>query len=261
MRSVSAAANPPRNSRAKPARRDTRKTARARRRAKPVRIVRARAAAFGRRTEFRDDIFARAGRWLRRKLTFRRPVLYMTGALVAFVAVGGAVRRRLCPRRGRQGRWRGHGASRPMPASAFPSFICPARTARRRKPSWPVLGFKPGQSIFAADLPHGARPSHALPWVAAAAGDAPLSGFHLRQHRREAALRAVAVRPRACSVVERVGRASSPGDARRIPAICRSLSASAPKGGDDLVEAIAGPSRRRRARARPCSASASGAGT
>ena len=159
MRSVRRSRKSARNSRNKPVRRDTRKTARANSEAPRQ--------TFGRRARLRDDIFSRAFRRVQGWLTFRRPMLYLTGglmmlALVAALFAGGYV----------------HAAiSRFDAATAAVSDYAGFTISRlhlagenRTSPQTilAVLNFKPGQSIFDADLQKAQARLVRLPWVARA---------------------------------------------------------------------------------------------
>ncbi|MCP5411932.1 MAG: FtsQ-type POTRA domain-containing protein [Alphaproteobacteria bacterium] len=121
--------------------------------------------AFGRRTEFRDDLFARAGR--RVKAVFTGPMMLMTSAVVVFALVAalfasGAVGR---------GFRAVNGAINTVIADAGFGIAEIHITGNARTPYrqvLAVLGMKPGQSIFTADLT-GARARLAqLDWIATA---------------------------------------------------------------------------------------------
>lgn len=236
MRSVNKSRKSSRNSASKPARRDTRKTTRPKAPAKPARKSAAR-ESFGRRTEFRDDIFARAGRWVRRKLTFRRPVLYLFGGSLAFVLVvalfaGGYV----------QGVVRTvNGAAADVAGYAGLSLSRLHLSGENRVPAQTILaatGFKPGQSIFDADLKMARARLLQLPWVAEAvvARRYPDS---ISVHIVEKHPFAIWKSAKGLYVIARNGKPitkATLGEFPKLPV----FAGDPPKGGADLVEAVAG---------------------
>jgi len=159
MRSVRRSRKSARNARTKPARRDTRKATRA--------STEAPRQAFGRRTRLRDDIFSRAFRRVRGWLTFRRPILYLTGSLLALSLVaalfaGGYVRA-----------WTNTLDAGAAAVSNYAGFGISKLHLTGQNRTAPqtilaVLNFKPGQSIFDADVQMARARLTRLPWVASA---------------------------------------------------------------------------------------------
>lgn len=224
-----------RNGRAKPARRDTRKTTRAKPAAKASKAAPAR--PFGRRTEFRNDVFARFGRWLRHKLTFRRPVLYLSGTLLASVVViglfaGGYIRAGLDRIES--------GADAVSSYAGFGISKLHLAGEDRTPPQQvlAVLNFKPGQSIFDADLGLARARLMQLPWVA----EAEVT----RRYPDSVSVAITEKHPFALwqstsglFVIERSGAVITRATVKEFPKLPVFVG-DPPKGGDDLVEAVSG---------------------
>jgi cell division protein FtsQ len=192
--------------------------------------------SIGRRIQLSNDPVTRFFRRARSWLSFRRPMLTMTAALIvlAFLAAlfaGGYVGRAI------------NGVN-----TAFENVIADAGfgisslhlAGNRRTPPKMILaalGFEPGQSIFAADL-HAARARlMALDWVA----DAEVS----RTYPDSISVSIVEKVPFALwqsqnglYVVERSGRVIARADALNFPHLPLFVG-DAPQGGADLVDAIA----------------------
>ena len=236
MRSVGNSRKPARNSRAKPARRDTRKATRGKAPAKAAKKPLPR-DRYVRRTAFRDGQLARARDWLRRKLSFRRPMLYLTGALVSFVFVaalfaGGYVAAAI-----------GTAETAVTAVSAYAGFGISKLhlSGENRTPPQTilaVLNFKPGQSIFDADLRMARARLLRLPWVAAAEVTRryPDSiSVHLVEKRPFALWKSA----KGLYVIERSGAVITKANLAAFPHL-PIFAGDPPKGGDALVEAIAG---------------------
>lgn len=159
MRSVTRSRKSARNTRAKSGRGSARNAARAK--------TEAPRQAFGRRAHFRNDIVSRAFRRVRGWLTFRRPILYLTGALMALALVaalfaGGYVQAAI-------GRFNA-GTAAVSDYAGFTIAKLHLSGEQRTSPQTilAVLNFKPGQSIFDADLQKAQARLVRLPWVASA---------------------------------------------------------------------------------------------
>ena len=216
--------------RAKPARRDARKTGRAKS-AKP-RAQR----PFGRRKTSRADIFWRAVGELRERFTIRRPVLYLAEALLALTVIaglfaGGYVRAavdRVDSAADAVSAYAGFGISKLHLAGAD-----------RTNPQTilAVLDFRPGQSIFGADLQMARARLMRLPWVKQARVT--------RRYPDSISVGIVEKKPFALwrgpnhlYVIERSGAVittATPAQFPKLPV----FAGDPPKGGADLIEAIA----------------------
>lgn len=231
MRQVNGRRKSARGSTAKPARRDSRKSTRA-----PAKTRSPAREHFGRRTEFRDGIFARTGRWLRRKLSIRRPMLYLTAAIMALVLVvalfaGGYVR---------AGIERINAATDAVSAYAGFGISEIHLAGENRTPPetiLAVLNFKPGQSIFSADLRMAQARLMRLPWVASAQVTRryPDSIFVKLAEKRPFALWQST---KGLFVIERSGAVITTASVKQFPHLPVFIGA-APKGGAALVDAIA----------------------
>jgi cell division protein FtsQ len=243
MRQVSKPQKSSRRSASKPARRDTRKTTRSKAPAKPVRKTarkstkgQVRRENFGRRTDFRDDIFARTGRWLREKLTFRRPVLYLTGTVLALVLVaalfaGGYVHRAVRTVNGAAGDVAGYAGLSLSKLHLSGENRVSAQTILA------VAGFRPGQSIFDADLRMARARLMQLPWVA----DAVVARRYpdsITVHIVEKHPFAVWKSAKGLYVIERSGKPIVKTTLAQFPKL-PVFAGDPPKGGADLIEAIA----------------------
>jgi len=228
MRSVRRSRKSTRNARTKPARRDTRKATRAKNEAPRQ--------AFSRRAQLRDDIFSRAFRRVRGWLTFRRPILYLTGglltlSLIAALFAGGYVRA-----------WLGTLNAGATAISSYAGFSIANLHLAGEKRTAPqtilaVLNFKPGQSIFDADLQMARARLERLPWVARAevtrrypdsisVGIVEKQPFALWQS------------PKGLAVIERSGAVITKTTFEEFAKLPLFIGGS-PEHGDALVEAIA----------------------
>jgi cell division protein FtsQ len=230
MRSVSSR-KPARKSRAKSGRRDTRKTGRMKT-AKPAAPRR----AFGRRTHFRDDIFARAYRAVRRQFSFRRPVLYLTGGLMALSGIvalfaGGYVQSAV--------RTIDSVAAAVSADAGFGISKLHLAGENRTAPQTilAVLNFKPGQSIFDADLRMARARLERLPWVARATVT--------RRYPDSVSVRLVEKQPfalwqspKGLVVIERSGAVITKTRVKDFPNLPLFVG-GAPEGGDELMRAVA----------------------
>lgn len=235
MRSVNRSRKSSRNSASKPARRDTRKTTRAQAPAKTARKSATR-QRYRRRSAIRDNVFVRARDWLQRTLTFRRPVLYLTGGLVAFVFVaalfaGGYVHRAVKTI---------NGTAAAVAGYAGLSLSRLHLSGENRVPAQTILaatGFKPGQSIFDADLRMARARLLQLPWVA----DAVVTRRYpdtISVHIVEKHPFALWKSSKGLYVIERTGKPivkATLGEFPKLPV----FAGDPPKGGAELVEAIA----------------------
>ena len=232
MRSVNSSRKPARNSRAKSGRRDTRKSTRATsgKKAAPR-------ETFGRRTKFRDDIFSRTFRRVRGWFTFRRPMLYLTGglmvlALVVALFAGGYVRAAINKFNA--------GTTAVSNYAGFTIAKLHLDGQERTSPQTilAVLNFKPGQSIFDADLQKAQARLVRLPWVARADVTRrypdSISVSLVEKHPF-----ALWQSPRGLVVIERSGAVITRTKFEAFAKLPLFIG-GAPKGGDALVEAIAG---------------------
>jgi cell division protein FtsQ len=231
MRPVRDKHKPARAVRGKSARREARKAPRA-----PKAAAEAPRRNFGRRTRFRDDIFSRSLRTLRRWFTFRRPMLYFTGALLVLTLitglfVGGYVRRGLDAM---------NRVAETVSADAGFGITSLHLAGENRTPPESVLAalnFKPAQSIFTADL-RGARARlMLLPWVK----EAKVT----RRYPDSISVTIVEKRPFALwqsvnglFVIERSGAVITKAALKQFPHLPVFIG-GAPEGGGELVDAIA----------------------
>lgn len=231
MRSLGSKRDTVRNARGRSIPRDGRKSSRA---ANPVESRRQR---FGRRTHFRDGPVSRFLRDMRRRLTFRRPILYLTGAFLAFTLVaalfvGGYIRVAVNTL---------NAAAATVSADAgFGISKLHLSGEYRTSPQTilAVLNFTPGQSIFAADLQTARARLMLLPWVAQA--------DVTRRYPDSITVSIVEKHPFALwqsveglFVIERSGAVIAravPRDFLHLPVFI----GGAPDGGGELVDAIAG---------------------
>lgn len=231
MRSVRNTRKPVRAARGKSARREARQAPRA-----PKATIDAPRRSFGRRTSFRDDIFSRSLRAVRRWFTFRRPMLYFTGALlvltlIAGLFVGGYVRRGIDAVNGVAGT---------VSADAGFGISSLHLSGENRTPPESVLAatnFRPGQSIFTADLQGARARIMLLPWVkdAKVTRRYPDSISVVLTEKRPFALWQSA---NGLFVIERSGAAITKATLKQFPHLPVFIG-GAPLGGSELVEAIA----------------------
>ena len=234
MRSVNRSRKSRGGSAGKPARRDTRKTTRATAPAKPARKSVAR-QRYSRRDETRDSMFARASGWLQRTLTFRRPVLYFTGGLIAIVFVGALFAGGYVQRAVRTV----NGTATAVAGYAGLSLSKLHRSGESRVPAQTILaatGFKPGQSIFDADLRMARARLLQISWVADAVVE--------RRYPDSVSVRIVEKQPfalwksaKGLYVIERTGKPIVKATLAEFPKL-PVFAGDPPKGGADLVEAI-----------------------
>jgi cell division protein FtsQ len=231
MRSVKSR-KPERTGRAKPDRRQTRKSTRGK---APTKKQVEERLTFGRRAKFRDDLFARAARWLRAKLAFRRPMLYLTGGLTAFACVaalfaGGYVQAALDRVDA--------GATSVSDYAGFGIGKLNISGENRTPPETilAVLNYKPGQSIFGADLANARARLMELPWVkqARVARRYPDSISVSIVERRPFALWQS---PKGLEVIERSGRVITRATRAQFPHL-PIFAGDPPVGGDMLYNAI-----------------------
>lgn len=192
---------------------------------------------FGRRTHFRDGPVSRFLRDMRRRLTLRRPVLYLSGALLAFTLVaalfvGGYVRAVIDTFNA--------AAARVSADAGFGISELHLSGEDRTPPQTilAVLNLTPGQSIFAANLRMARARLMLLPWVAQAdvtrrypdsitVGIVEKHPFALWQSAK------------GLFVIERSGAVIAravPKDFPHLPVFI----GGAPDGGGELVDAVAG---------------------
>lgn len=228
MRSVSSRKSS--RGRAKPARRDARKTGRAKSSKPQGRQT------FGRRKTSRIDILMRRVRDIGERFAIRRPVLYLAEALLALTVIaglfaGGYVRGAID---------RVDGAAEAVSSYAgFGITKLHLAGADRTNPQTvlAVLNFKPGQSIFGADLQMARARLMRLPWVkqAQVTRRYPDSiSVDIVEKKPFALWRG----PKHLYVIERSGAiitTATPAQFSKLPV----FAGDPPKGGDRLVEAIA----------------------
>ncbi|MBU6443478.1 MAG: FtsQ-type POTRA domain-containing protein [Alphaproteobacteria bacterium] len=231
MRSVRSKRKPVRAARGKSARREARQASRA-----PKAAVEAPRQSFGRRAKLRDDIFSRSIRTVRRWFTFRRPMLYFTGALlvltlIAGLFVGGYVRRGIDAV---------NGVAETVSADAGFGISSLHLSGESRTPPESVLAalnFRPGQSIFTADLQGARARLMLLPWVK----DAVVT----RRYPDSISVAIVEKRPFALwqsqnglFVIQRSGAAITRATLKQFPHLPVFIG-GAPTGGGELVDAVA----------------------
>ncbi|MGD0143157.1 MAG: FtsQ-type POTRA domain-containing protein [Rhizomicrobium sp.] len=193
--------------------------------------------AFGKRMRFRNDPFSRFFREVKRRLTFRRPMLALTVALllltgIAALFAGGKVHAAVTA---------GQNAVSSVVADAgFGIRAVHLAGNHRTQPQMIInaLGFEPGQSIFAADVQGARRRLLALDWVA----DAEVS----RQYPDSISVSLVEKLPFALwqaangvYVIERSGRVitlANPAEFSRLPYL---IGDGAPLASAELVDAVA----------------------
>ena len=233
MRQVTNSRKPPHASRGKPARNDPRKTARTKASAKSAKPEPRQ--TFGRRTQFRDDFLARAGRWVRRKLTFRRPMLYLTGSFVALTIMGALFAGGYV----RAGIDKVNEVATAVSSYAGFGISKLHLSGENRTPPQTilaVLNLKPGQSIFDADLQAARARLLRLPLVAQA--------DVTRRYPDSISVNIVEKHPfalwdsgKGLFVVERSGAVITKAMRKAFPHL-PVFAGDPPKGGADLVEAI-----------------------
>ncbi len=231
MRSVRSKRKPVRAARGKSPRREARQTPRT-----PKSAAEAPRQSFGRRTRFRDDVFSRSLRVLRRWFTFRRPMLYFTGAflvlaLIVGLFVGGYVRRGIDAMNGVAGT---------VSADAGFGIASLHLAGEDRTPPESVLAalnFRPGQSIFTADLQGARARLMLLPWVK----DAKVTRRYpdsisvvLAEKQAFALWQSV----NGLFVIERSGAAITRATLKQFPHLPVFIG-EAPLGGGELVDAVA----------------------
>lgn len=193
--------------------------------------------SFGKRKPQRNDIFSRAFRAAREKLSFRRPVLILTAwligaTIIGALFVGGQISRTVKSVNG--------ALSAVLDKAGF--GIAEVHLAGNvRTPSSTILaalGLEPGQSIFAADLPAARARLMLLPWVA----DAEVR----RRYPDSISVSLVEKLPFALwahegriSVVERPGGVITDQGLEEFVKLPRIAGAGAPKHAAEIVDAVA----------------------
>lgn len=197
--------------------------------------------AFGRRDHLRDDILARAGRRL--KAVFSRPMLMLSGAVILFALVAALFASGTVGR----GVKAVNGAVQMVAADAGFGIAEIHISGNVRTPYrqvLAVLGMKPGQSIFSADLAGArARLAH-LDWVATATVQRrfPDAIFVTLTERRPFALwqtQPGADGQRHIAVVDRDGGVITTHGVEKFRRLPKLLGNGAPAAAAGLVDAVA----------------------
>ena len=226
MRSVKAERKPRRNAQKRSGRRG----------AAAVRVAPER-TAFGKRTKFRNDPVSRFFREVRRRLTFRHPMLALTAVLLVLTGIaalfaGGKIHAAIV---GTQ-----NAMSKVAAEAGFGIRDVHLTGNRRTQPQMIItaLGFEPGQSIFAADVQAARQRLLALDWVA----DAEVS----RQYPDSISVSIVEKLPFALwqaangtYVIERSGKVvtlANPAEFSKLPYL---IGDGAPQASAELVDAVA----------------------
>jgi cell division protein FtsQ len=192
------------------------------------------APAFGKREKFRDDIFTRAVR--RVKKLFTRPMLVLAAGLTIFVLLAALLASGVI---GRSVRAVNRGISTVTADAGFGISEIHI-TGNRRTPYntvLAVLGMQPGQSIFSADLVGARQRLAALDWIASAEVHRryPDAIFVTLVEKRPFALWQS---PQGIAVVERSGGVITTRDVEKFSRLPKLVGAGAPGTAADLVDAV-----------------------